>query len=76
MKTFELKLKNDGVTLTVYLPDASREIPRMAIKPGVLVIPGGGYGMCSDREAVFVISVCANIKIAVSLYRLLPSEFV
>lgn len=51
MKVFELKLRNDGVTLTVYLPDVSREIPRMAIKPGILVIPGGGYGMCSDREA-------------------------
>lgn len=51
MKTFELKLKNDGVTLTVYLPDASREMPRMAIRPGILVIPGGGYHMCSDREA-------------------------
>ncbi len=51
MKTFELKLKNDGVTLTVYLPDASREMPRMALRPGMLVIPGGGYHMCSDREA-------------------------
>ncbi len=51
MKTFELKLKNEGVTLTVYLPDASREMPRMAVRPGMLVIPGGGYGMCSDREA-------------------------
>ena len=51
MKTFELKLKNDGVTLTVYLPDASREMPRMAVRPGMLVIPGGGYHMCSDREA-------------------------
>ncbi len=51
MKTFELKLRNDGATLTVYLPDASREMPRMAIKPAILVIPGGGYHMCSDREA-------------------------
>lgn len=51
MKTFELKLKNDGVTLTVYLPDASREMPRMALRPGMLVIPGGGYSFCSDREA-------------------------
>lgn len=51
MKVFELNLKNDGVTLTVYLSDASREMPRMATRPGMLVIPGGGYGMCSDREA-------------------------
>ncbi|MBE6771260.1 MAG: alpha/beta hydrolase [Ruminococcaceae bacterium] len=51
MKIFELKLKNEGVTLNVYLPDASKEMPRMAVRPGVLVIPGGGYSFCSDREA-------------------------
>lgn len=51
MKVFELNLKNNGVTLTVYLPDTSNEMPYNKIKPGVLVIPGGGYSMCSDREA-------------------------
>lgn len=51
MKTFELKLKNDGVTLTVYLPDTSKEMLRMSPRPGMLVIPGGGYSFCSDREA-------------------------
>lgn len=51
MKIFELKLKNEGVTLNVYLPDASKEMPRMAVRPGVLVVPGGGYSFCSDREA-------------------------
>lgn len=51
MKIFELKLKNDGVTLTAYIPDASKEMPRMAVRPAVLVIPGGGYGFCSDRES-------------------------
>lgn len=51
MKVFEIKLTNKLAKLTVYLPDASKEMPYMAIRPGVLVIPGGGYSMCSDREA-------------------------
>lgn len=46
-----LKLTNENVTLTVYLPDISDEMPNMHTKPGMLVIPGGGYHMCSDREA-------------------------
>lgn len=51
MKTFKIELTNEKANLTVYIPDASAEMPRMKIRPGVLVIPGGGYGMCSDREA-------------------------
>ena len=40
-----------NVTLDVYLPDISKEMPNMNVKPAVLVLPGGGYSMCSDREA-------------------------
>ena len=40
-----------NVTLTVYIPDISDEMPNMKVKPGVLVLPGGGYNYCSDREA-------------------------
>ena len=39
------------VSLTGYLLDASPEMPNMQDRPAVLVIPGGGYRMCSDREA-------------------------
>ena len=39
------------VSLTAYLPQYSAEMPNMAHRPSVLVIPGGGYHMCSDREA-------------------------
>lgn len=39
------------VTLTAYICDPSREMPNMNIRPAMLVIPGGGYNMCSDREA-------------------------
>ncbi|MBQ4626015.1 MAG: alpha/beta hydrolase [Clostridia bacterium] len=51
MKTFEIKLTNEQATLTAYLPDASREMPHLNVRPAVLVIPGGGYSFCSDREA-------------------------
>lgn len=40
-----------NVTLTAYIPDVSKEMPNMKIKPGILFLPGGGYSMCSDREA-------------------------
>jgi len=39
------------VKLTVYARDNSPEIDPARRYPAVLVIPGGGYGMCSDREA-------------------------
>lgn len=39
-----------NVTLTVYLQEVDGEFlfPK---RPGMLVLPGGGYAMCSDREA-------------------------
>ena len=51
MKLIDIKLTNELARLTVYLPDKSPEYAHRDICPGVLVIPGGGYGMCSDREA-------------------------
>lgn len=40
-----------NVTLDVYVPTVSDEMPNMKVKPAVLVLPGGGYSFCSDREA-------------------------
>jgi acetyl esterase/lipase len=51
MKTFTLDLTNENVTLTAYLPDTSPEMPNMDSRRAILVIPGGGYHFCSDREA-------------------------
>lgn len=41
----------EKVTLTAYLLDTSGEMSNMYNRPAMLVIPGGGYHMCSDREA-------------------------
>ena len=52
MKVFTTYFSEDQkVSLTGFLLDASREMPNMENRPAVLVIPGGGYRMCSDREA-------------------------
>ena len=36
--------------LTCYLQDQSPKMPNAAIRPAMLVVPGGGYQYCSDRE--------------------------
>ena len=51
MKYFVKELTNEGVTLSCYINKFSHEMPNIKCRPAVLVIPGGGYMMCSDREA-------------------------
>ena len=52
MKIFTEYFNEDkNVSITAYLLDSSPEMPNMGVRPAMLVIPGGGYGMCSDREA-------------------------
>lgn len=50
VKTYNLTDDPD-ITLTAYIPDISEEMKNMKIKPSVLVLPGGAYKFCSDREA-------------------------
>lgn len=40
-----------NVTLTAMLQDVGGEFRGITARPAVLVIPGGGYRFCSDREA-------------------------
>ncbi len=52
MKTVEhIFDEQKGVRLTAYLQDPSREYAGITTRPAVVVLPGGGYSMCSDREA-------------------------
>lgn len=39
------------VTLTAFLQEVDGEFPNISKRPSVLVLPGGGYTMCSEREA-------------------------
>lgn len=40
-----------NVTLTAYIQDAGGAFAYVLKRPAVLVLPGGGYQYCSDREA-------------------------
>lgn len=51
MQTSTIHLTNPSITLTTYLLDSSPEMADWQIRPAVLVLPGGGYRGCSDREA-------------------------
>ena len=51
MTTFTLPLSGADCTLTAYLLDPSPEMPLLDQLPALLILPGGGYHMCSDREA-------------------------
>lgn len=52
MKILEAAINSrQDVSLTAYLQDAGKEFRNITKRPAVLVIPGGGYQFCSDREA-------------------------
>jgi acetyl esterase/lipase len=52
MNTEVIALSDDGsITLTAYLHESSAEMPIWQKRPAVLVLPGGGYTVTSDREA-------------------------
>jgi len=51
MKTETIQLTTDpNVTLTTYLHEPSEAMPNLAVRPAVLICPGGGYLYCSERE--------------------------
>lgn len=49
-KTIPLREGRNDVTLTTYIVDDSREMMDGRKRPAILIAPGGGYLMCSDRE--------------------------
>lgn len=52
MKTEKIILNQEkDVTLTTYLQDCGGEFANIPARPAILVLPGGGYDFCSDREA-------------------------
>lgn len=52
MKQEQIVLNGErNVTLTTYLLDVGGEFRTITKRPLVLVLPGGGYQFCSDREA-------------------------
>jgi len=51
MKIEIVNFPGENVTLKAYLYEESEEIKEWKKRPAVVVCPGGGYCMCSDREA-------------------------
>ena len=52
MRTERIVLNEErNVTLTAYLQEVGGEFGGITERPAMLVIPGGGYRFCSDREA-------------------------
>lgn len=51
MRVFTETLEPNGATLTGYVQDPSPELRNAGIRPAALILPGGGYEFCSDREA-------------------------
>ncbi len=52
MKTEKIIINEaKNVILTAYLQAAGGEFSNINKRPAVLILPGGGYQMCSDREA-------------------------
>lgn len=53
MKSERIVLNEErNVTLTTYIQQVGGEFPNITKRPAIIVIPGGGYQMCSDREAL------------------------
>lgn len=51
MNCFEISLQPNTAKLSCYLQQLSDELPGCSVRPAVLILPGGGYKTCSDREA-------------------------
>ena len=51
MKCTVLTLGPNNASLTCYVQDPSPSLANAATRPAVLILPGGGYQYCSDREA-------------------------
>lgn len=51
MKTKVIMLNEErNVSLTAYIQQVGGEFTNIPRRPAVLILPGGGYQMCSDRE--------------------------
>ena len=51
MKITTVTLAPNNAQLTCYVQEQSPKMPNAAVRPAMLVFPGGAYQYCSDREA-------------------------
>ena len=69
-KTYQIKQEGsqDYAKLTIYIQDDSPEIG-IHERPLILVCPGGGYGMTSDREAEVIVFQIGRASCRERVYR-------
>ncbi len=69
-------LSPNNAALTCYLLESSPEMPTITSRPAMLIFPGGGYQMCSDREAepVAMAYLKEGYNAFVLRYTALPTE--
>lgn len=67
----------DDAQLTGYIPSNSPEIDMTRIRPTVLILPGGGYEMTSDREAepVALNFLAADYNVFILRYSCKPATY-
>lgn len=53
-----------NVTLTAYLQAVNGEFANIPKRPAILVLPGGGYQMCSDREPYLSVDCTMGLLMA------------
>lgn len=51
MQIIKENMETNKALLTGYIQDISVEMPHLNTRPAVLILPGGAYHFCSDREA-------------------------
>ena len=75
MQLFQLSvLENSPAVLTAYLHEVSPEMNGRSPRPAMLVLPGGGYHFCSDREAepIALVFAAMGFNAFVVWYRIAP----
>lgn len=81
MRIEELVLNEErNVRLSAWIQEVGGEISPIEKRPAILVLPGGGYSMCSDREAEPVAAAYAKagyqafiLRYSVGVHRMWPN---
>ena len=77
LKDIASKLKESNAVISVYIPENSEEININKKRETIIMCPGGGYVMTSDREAepVALKFVAEGFNVVVLRYSVAPNKF-
>lgn len=77
LKDISSKLKESNAVISIYIPENSEEININKKRKTIIMCPGGGYVMTSDREAepVALKFVAEGFNVVVLRYSVAPNKF-